>query len=61
MKETVFHDLQTINDLYSNLILDAEEKQNVNLRIIGTTDEKASDGDDKKVVHYHDRYTADAK
>ena len=61
MKETVLHGLQTINELYSNLILDEEEKQSVNLRIIGTTDEKRSDGDDKKVVHYHDRYTADAK
>ena len=61
MKETVLHGLQTINELYSSLILDAEEKQSVNLRIIGTADEKRSDGDDKKVVHYHDRYTADAK
>ena len=55
MKHAVF---QTMNEIYSNLLLDPEEDQNVNLRIIGSM-EDATSADDKKLVHYHDRYTAE--
>ena len=57
MKETVLQGLQTINELYSNLILTPEEKRNVNLKIIDSTEEKRQIGGDKKLVHYHDRYS----
>ena len=55
MKHAVF---QTMNEIYSNLLLDPEETKNVNLRIIGSKEDTTS-ADDKKLVHYHDRFTAE--
>ena len=55
MKHAVF---QTMNEIYSNLLLDPEENENVNLRIIGSKEDTTS-GDYRKLVHYHDRYTTE--
>ena len=55
MKHAVF---QTMNEIYSNLLLDPEENENVNLRIIGSKEDTTT-GDNRKLVHYHDRYTTE--
>ena len=55
MKHAVF---QTMNEIYSNLLLDPEENQKVNLRIIGSKEDTTS-ADVRKLVHYHDRYAAE--
>jgi hypothetical protein len=51
--------MQTINEIYSNLVLTPEEQKHVNLKVIRPTRETEELESDQKLVHHHARLLND--
>ena len=57
LKDTVQQGIDTINEIYTNLVLTPEQKLNANLKVIDPTDKGREAGYRRSLVHY--RYPND--